>query len=58
LMRDGRSEFVQAAASSDILDRAGYKSYSDKTTASIELTEKMADRFERALKFTVTKESA
>lgn len=50
LMHDGKSEFVQLAASGDILDRAGYKAHQEKTTSTIEITEKMADRFENALK--------
>lgn len=54
LMRDGKSEFVRLAASGDVLDRAGYKAASEKHVTSIEVTEKMADRFERALKFKVT----
>ena len=51
LMRNGNSEFVQHAASSDILDRAGYKAHQDKTILSVQITEKMADRFEKAITF-------
>ena len=52
LMEKGRSEFVQLAAAGDVLDRAGYKAHQDKTVVSIQITEKMSDRFERALKHT------
>ncbi len=58
LMNDSKNEFVQAAAAGDILDRAGYKAHQDKTVVSIEITDKMADRFERALKFTQDKAKA
>lgn len=51
LMHNGKSEFVKLAASGDILDRAGYKSHQDKTLLSVTITEKMADRFERAITF-------
>lgn len=49
LMDKGRSEFVQNAAASDLLDRGGYKSHSEKTKLTVEVTEKMADRFEKVL---------
>jgi hypothetical protein len=52
LMENGRSEFVQLAAAGDVLDRAGYKAHQDKTIVSIQITEKMSDRFEKALKHT------
>ncbi len=51
LMENSGSEFVQAAAAGDILDRAGYKSYTEKTKVTVEVTEKMANRFERALNY-------
>lgn len=51
LMHNGKSEFVKLAASGDILDRAGYKSHQDKTLVSVTITEKMADRFEKALTY-------
>lgn len=54
LMNEGKSEFVQLAAAGDILDRAGYKSHQDKTLVSVTITEKMADRFERAITFKKT----
>jgi hypothetical protein len=50
LMDNGRSEFVQLAAAGDILDRAGYKSYQEKTKISVEITDKMSNRFEAALR--------
>lgn len=49
LMRNSQNEFVASAAAGDILDRAGYKSHSEKTKVTVEVTEKMANRFERAL---------
>ena len=53
LMEEGKSEFVQLAAAGDVLDRAGYKSHEEKTKITVEVTEKMADRFEQALKFKI-----
>lgn len=53
LMANGKSEFVKLAASGDILDRAGYKAHQEKTIVSVTVTDKMADRFEKALKFRV-----
>ena len=50
LLTGAKNEFVRNAVSSDILDRAGYKGESKKIRTSIEVTEKMADRFERVLK--------
>lgn len=50
VLLDGKSEFVQKAAADSILDRAGYKAKTDKTVVSVEVTEKMADRFERVLR--------
>lgn len=50
LMRTGRSEFVRLAASGDILDRAGYRPHQEKTKVSIEISDKMANRFEEALR--------
>jgi hypothetical protein len=49
LMRNSGNEFVASAAAGDILDRAGYKSHTEKTKVTVEVTDKMADRFERAL---------
>lgn len=66
LMESAESEFVRNQAAGDILDRAGYKKHEEKTSVKIEVTEKMADRFERALEYggpktgtkvTITKES-
>ena len=50
LMANGRSEFVRLAAAGDILDRAGYKASQEKSKVSIEITDKMASRFEEALR--------
>jgi hypothetical protein len=55
LMQNGRSEFVKLAASGDILDRAGYKAHQDKTIVSVTITDKMADRFERAITYQQTR---
>lgn len=49
LMHNGKSEFVKLAASGDILDRAGYRAHQEKTRVSVEISDKIADRFERAL---------
>jgi len=49
LMRNSPNEFVASAAAGDILDRAGYKSHTERTKVTVEVTEKMANRFERAL---------
>ena len=53
LMTHGRSEFVRLHASGDILDRAGYRAHETKTTVSVEISDKIADRFEAALSFSV-----
>lgn len=49
LMENAQSEFVQSSAASDILDRAGYGPKQKTTRRVIEVTDKMADRFERVL---------
>lgn len=46
---DAKNEFVQNSVASDILDRAGYGAKQKKITSTIEVTEKMASRFEAAL---------
>lgn len=57
ILTNGKSEFAKKAAADSVLDRAGYKAKTDKTTLSVEVTEKMADRFERVLKrTTITQE--
>jgi hypothetical protein len=50
LMDNGKSEFVRLAAAGDILDRAGYRPHQEKTKVSIEITDKIAGRFEEALR--------
>lgn len=50
LMQD-KNSFVRISAAKDILDRAGYKAHQDKTVVTVTVTEKMSDRFERALKY-------
>jgi len=54
VLLDGKSEFVQKSTADSILDRSGYKAKTDKTIVSVEVTEKMADRFERVLTRSVT----
>ncbi len=54
LRDEAKSEFVKLNAARDLLDRGGYKSYTEKTTLSVEVTDKMADRFERALRYDPT----
>lgn len=51
LMRNSPNEFVASAAAGDILDRAGYRSHTEKTKVTVEVTEKMANRFEKALRY-------
>lgn len=48
LLECGKPE-VRNSASSDLLDRAGYGAEKKKIKASIELSDKMAQRFERIL---------
>jgi hypothetical protein len=58
LLSGAKSEFVVKATADAILDRAGYKAHTDKTVVSVEVTERMADRFEKVLKRTeITHES-
>jgi hypothetical protein len=53
IMETGKGEMSRIASANSILDRAGYKAKTDKTVVSVEVTERMADRFERVLKRTV-----
>ena len=58
LIKDGKSEMARKTAADAILDRSGYKPHTEKTVLSVEVTEKMADRFEKVLKrTTITRES-
>jgi hypothetical protein len=50
LMKGADSEFVRANIADKILDRAGYNTSKEKTVLSVEVTEKMASRFERVLR--------
>jgi hypothetical protein len=54
LAKTAESETVRNSALSEILDRAGYETSTTKVTTSIEVSEKIADRFEKALKASVT----
>jgi hypothetical protein len=57
IIDSGKGEMAKIASANSILDRAGYKARTDRTVLSVEVTEKMADRFERVLKrTTITKE--
>ena len=49
LMENGKSEAIRLDASEKIASKAGYKSSSEKTSVTIEVTDKMASRFERLL---------
>ncbi len=51
LSRDGGSDSVKKVAADSILDRAGYKAHTEKMKVSIEVTEKMASRFEEVLAY-------
>ena len=50
IIDSGKGEMAKIASANSILDRAGYKAKTDKTIVSVEVTEKMSDRFERVLK--------
>jgi predicted XRE-type DNA-binding protein len=56
LAMTAESEFVRSAAITECLAQAGYKPEQKKTTVSIMMTDKMASRFEKVLKRTVTTE--
>lgn len=49
LLREGSTDFVKKSTSDAILDRAGYKAKSEKQVVTVEVTDKMAERFERVL---------
>ena len=51
LLRTGNSESVKKVTADSILDRAGYKAHTEKMKVSIEVTEKMANRFEEVLAY-------
>lgn len=55
LMEGAKNEFLQASCAKDILDRAGYMPEKKVTTKTIEVTEQMAERFERALTYRETR---
>ena len=57
IIDSGKGEMAKIASANSILDRAGYKAKTDRTILSVEVTEKMADRFEKVLKrTTITRE--
>lgn len=45
------SDVVRKTTADSILDRSGYKAYTEKTKVSVEVTEKMATRFEEVLSY-------
>jgi hypothetical protein len=49
LLDNARSEIVKKTVADEILDRSGHKSRSDQSKIVVQLTEKMADRFERVM---------
>ncbi|KKK60406.1 hypothetical protein LCGC14_3024680 [marine sediment metagenome] len=51
LMKEAQSEMVRNSAASDILDRGGYKPHTARTSVTIEVTEKMSDRFDKVLRY-------
>ena len=51
ILNYGKSEAVKKVAADSILDRAGYKAHTEKTKVSVEITEKMAKRFEEVLSY-------
>ena len=54
-MVGAKNEFLQVSCAKDILDRTGYAAEKKVTTRTIEVTETMADRFERALTYRETR---
>ena len=55
LKNEKGSESVNKVAADSILDRAGYKAHTEKMKVSIEITEKMASRFEEILEYDTKK---
>lgn len=51
ILKNGNSESVKKVAADSVLDRAGYKAHTEKMKVSIEVTEKMANRFEEVLAY-------
>lgn len=51
LLEKGRSDMVKKSTADAILDRAGYKAHTEKTKVTVEVTEKMASRFEKVLNY-------
>ena len=49
LLHGSKQDFVRNAVATDLLDRAGYYAEGKKTKLSIEVTDKMADRFAKIL---------
>jgi len=49
LMDSSDSDTVRLGAANSMLDRGGYKSFTEKQKVTVEVTEKMASRFERVL---------
>lgn len=53
IMENGKGEMARITSANSILDRAGYRAKTDRTIVSVEVTEKMANRFERVLQRSV-----
>ncbi len=51
ILANANSESVKKVTADSILDRAGYKAHTEKMKVSIEVTEKMASRFEEVLAY-------
>lgn len=57
LLDESSSDMVRKSTADSILDRAGYKAHTEKTKVTVEVTEKMADRFERVLGYEPSKDA-
>ena len=55
ILKNGKSEGVKKVTADSVLDRAGYKAHTEKMKVSIEITEKMASRFEEILEYDTKK---
>lgn len=51
LLAESNSDMVRKSTADAILDRAGYKPHTEKTKVTVEVTEKMANRFEKVLNY-------
>lgn len=58
LLDKAESQFVQKATADAILDRTGHKAFTEKTKVSVEVTERMASRFDKVLGYDEPSENA